>query len=118
MPEPDYKTVCSGTTGHAEAVQVRYDPERVNYEQLLAIFWENHDPTQVNRQGPNIGSQYRSVIYFHTPEQEQIAIASKAALEASGRFRRPIATGIVAASEWYRAEEYHQNYYERQRSPR
>ena len=113
LASPDYRTVCSGTTGHAEAVRVHYDAQRVSYEQLLEIFWANHDPTQVNRQGPNVGSQYRSVVFFHSPEQEQIVRASMAALDASGRLSRPVATEIVAASDWWRAEEYHQNYYQR-----
>ena len=113
MPEPDYKTVCSGTTGHAEAVRIVYDPERVKYEALLDIFWENHDPTQVNRQGFDVGTQYRSVVFFHDERQREIAEASKTALDASGRYTRPIATGIVPAAEWWRAEDYHQQYYEK-----
>jgi len=114
MPEPDYKTVCTGTTGHAEAVRIVYDPERVDYEALLEIFWANHDPTQVNRQGPDVGEQYRSAIFFHDERQREIAERSKAELDASGRFPRPIATAVVAAEEWWRAEGYHQQYYERQ----
>jgi len=107
---PTYQEVCTDLTGHAEVAQVEYDPEKVSYEQLLDVFWSIHDPTQVNRQGPDIGTQYRSVIFFHTPEQEQAARASKARLESSGRYRRPIATAIEPAQAFYRAEEYHQQY--------
>jgi peptide-methionine (S)-S-oxide reductase len=110
---PSYEAVCSGTTGHAETVEVTYDPELVAYEQLLDVFWENHDPTQVNRQGPDVGTQYRSVIFAHDDEQEASARASKAALEASGRFRKPIATEIVRAPEFWEAEDYHQQYFEK-----
>jgi peptide-methionine (S)-S-oxide reductase len=108
--DPTYKDVCTDRTGHAEVVQVEYDSARVNYEKLLDVFWSSHDPTQVNRQGPDTGTQYRTVIFFHTPEQEQAARASKSRLEASGRFRRPIATAIEPAQTFYRAEEYHQQY--------
>jgi peptide-methionine (S)-S-oxide reductase len=110
---PSYKDVCTDTTGHAEVVQVIFDPAQVSYEQLLNIFWEEHDPTQVNRQGPDFGKQYRSAIFFHSPEQEAIAKKSKAALDASGKFRRPIATEITPAPAFYRAEEYHQRYLEK-----
>ena len=113
MPSPDYRTVCGGATGHAEAVRVHYDPARVQYEQLLEVFWSNHDPTQVNRQGPDVGEQYRSAIFYHDERQREIAERSKAELDASGRFPRPIATGIVPAEEWWRAEDYHQQYYEK-----
>ncbi len=108
--KPTYKDVCTDRTGHAEVVQVEYDPDKVSYDQLLDVFWKTHDPTQVNRQGPDVGTQYRSVIFFHTPEQEQVARASKAAVEASGRFRRPIATHIEPARTFYEAEDYHQQY--------
>ncbi len=111
---PTYRDVCSGHTGHAEVVQVEYDPSRVSYVQLLDVFWRAHDPTQVNRQGPDVGEQYRSVIFFHTPAQEAAARASKEALERSGRYRRPIATQILPAPPFYRAEEYHQRYLEKQ----
>jgi len=107
---PTYKDVCTDRTGHAEVVEVEYDPAKVSYERLLDVFWNAHDPTQVNRQGPDVGTQYRSVIFYHTPEQEQLARASKTKLEASGRFRRPIATQIEPAQTFYRAEEYHQQY--------
>lgn len=107
---PSYKQVCYEDTGHAEVVQMTYDPARVSYEKLLEVFWNAHDPTQLNRQGPDCGTQYRSVIFFHTPEQEAAARASKQQMETSGRFRRPIATQIASATEFWRAEEYHQQY--------
>lgn len=107
---PTYEEVCSDTTGHAEAVEVVFNPERVSYEELLGVFWGTHDPTTPNRQGPDIGSQYRSVIFFHSPEQEAIARASKDRLERSGRFGAPIVTEIVPAQTFWEAEEYHQNY--------
>ena len=110
---PSYKDVCTDTTGHAEAVEVDYDPERVSYERLLNVFWENHDPTQVNRQGPDVGTQYRSAIFFHDAEQERAAQASKEALERSGKHRRAIATQILPAEPFYRAEDYHQQYLEK-----
>jgi peptide-methionine (S)-S-oxide reductase len=107
---PSYKDVCTDETGHAEVVQVTFDPAKVSYEKLLDAFWNMHDPTQVNRQGPDFGSQYRSAIFVHTPEQETIAKKSRAAAEASGKFKRPIATEITQAGTFYRAEEYHQKY--------
>ena len=110
---PTYKDVCTDQTGHAEVVQVTYDPAVLSYEKLLEGFWMMHDPTQINRQGPDVGTQYRSAIFFHTPEQEAIAKRSKAALESSGRFRKPVATEITAAGPFYRAEEYHQRYLEK-----
>ena len=110
---PTYREVCSDRTGHAEVVQVEYDPEQVSYDRLLDVFWANHDPTTLNRQGPDVGSQYRSAIFFHTPEQEAAARASKERLDASGRFRRPIVTEITPAPTFYRAEEYHQQYLEK-----
>jgi peptide-methionine (S)-S-oxide reductase len=110
---PSYKDVCTDATGHAEVVQVTYDPAKVSYDQLLDAFWKMHDPTQVNRQGPDFGSQYRSAIFFHTPEQEATAKKSKAALDASGKLRRPVATEITPAGPFYRAEEYHQRYLEK-----
>jgi peptide-methionine (S)-S-oxide reductase len=110
---PTYRDVCSHTTGHAEVVQVEYDPARVSYDDLLNVFWAEHDPTQLNRQGPDIGDQYRSVIFYHTPEQRAAAEASKEALEHSGRYRRPIVTQIVPAETFYPAEEYHQQYLEK-----
>jgi peptide-methionine (S)-S-oxide reductase len=108
LPNPTYEDVCSHTTGHAEVVQVEFDPGEVSYDELLDVFWGVHDPTQVNRQGPDIGSNYRSVIFFHSPEQEEKALESKA--RAQARFDRPIATEISPASDFWRAEEYHQQY--------
>jgi len=107
---PSYKQVCTDGTGHAEVVQVKYDPSVVSYDELLDIFWNCHNPTTPNRQGPDIGSQYRSAIFYHTPEQEAAARASKERLEESGRFNRPIVTEITPASAFWRAEEYHQKY--------
>src|SRR6476661_6200842 len=100
---PSYKDVCTGRTGHAEVVEVTYDPSRVSYEDLLKVFWENHNPTTLNRQGWDIGTQYRSAIFFHTPEQEAAARASKEQAQAAGRFRRPIVTEITPAATFYRA---------------
>jgi len=113
---PRYEDVCSGKTGHAEAVQVEHDPAQVTYEELLSVFWDNHDPTTLNRQGPDIGTQYRSAIFFHTPEQKAAAVASKDKLQKSGRHRSPIATEITPASQFYRAEDYHQQYFEKRGS--
>jgi len=110
---PTYEEVCSDQTGHAEVVQVEYDRERVNYEQLLDVFWNCHDPTTPNRQGPDVGSQYRSVIFTCDAEQQSAAEASKSRLEQSGRFHNPIVTQIVPAEPFYRAEEYHQRYLEK-----
>jgi peptide-methionine (S)-S-oxide reductase len=110
---PTYRDVCSHATGHAEVVEVDYDPAVLRYEELLAAFFEMHDPTSVNRQGPDIGDQYRSVIFFHTPEQQAAAEEAKAKIEASGRFPRPIATLIEPAPTFWRAEEYHQRYLEK-----
>jgi peptide-methionine (S)-S-oxide reductase len=107
---PTYQDVCSGRTGHAEVVEVEYDPAEVGYERLLDVFWDNHDPTTLNRQGPDVGAQYRSAIFYLDPEQQAAALASKAKLDRSGRFRRPIVTEITPASHFYRAEEYHQQY--------
>ena len=113
VENPSYELVCAGRTGHAEAVEVTYDPSEVSYEQLLDTFWENHDPTTLNRQGPDIGAQYRSAIFFLTPEQERAARASKEELQKSGKHRREIVTEITPASEFYKAEEYHQQYFEK-----
>jgi peptide-methionine (S)-S-oxide reductase len=113
LVNPTYEDVCTDQTGHAEVVQITFDPAKVSYEQLLNVFWEMHDPTTLNRQGPDIGTQYRSAIFFHSPEQEAIARKSKAEIEASGKFRRPIVTEITPASTFYRAEEYHQRYLEK-----
>lgn len=113
MENPTYKDVCSDDTGHAEVVEVTYDPEKIKYEQLLDVFWKMHDPTQVNRQGPDFGTQYRSVIFVHSPEQERAAKASKETLAKSGRFSKPIATSIEPAKTFWRAEDYHQRYLEK-----
>ena len=113
MANPTYRDVCTGRTGHAEVVQVTYDPAEVSYDKLLDVFWENHDPTTLNRQGPDVGTQYRSAIFYHSPEQQREAEASKAHLEQSGRFRRPIVTEITPASAFYPAEDYHQRYLEK-----
>ncbi len=111
FPNPTYKDVCSGKTGHAEVVQVEYEPTQVTYDDLLKVFWENHDPTTLNRQGPDVGAQYRSAIFFHTPEQESAAKASKEKMQAG--YKNKIVTEITPASEFYRAEDYHQQYLEK-----
>jgi peptide-methionine (S)-S-oxide reductase len=113
IENPSYEQVCTDRTGHAEVVQVEYDPEKVGYDRLLDVFWSIHDPTTPNRQGPDVGTQYRSAIFVHDAEQEEAARASKERLQASGRFRRPIVTEITPASTFYRAEEYHQRYFEK-----
>ena len=113
LANPTYKDVCTGRTGHAEVVQVEYDPAEVSYDKLLDVFWANHNPTTLNRQGPDVGTQYRSAIFYHTPEQKRLAEESKARLGASGRFRNPIVTEITAASTFYPAEDYHQRYLEK-----
>lgn len=113
LEDPTYKEVCSDTTGHAEAVLVEFDPARVSYAQLLDAFWNMHNPTTPNRQGPDVGSQYRSAIFTHSKEQQAEAIASRDALERSKKFSRPIVTEIAPASTFYSAEEYHQRYYEK-----
>jgi peptide-methionine (S)-S-oxide reductase len=107
---PTYRQVCSDVTGHAEAVRIEFDPAVVTYDELLAVFWNVHDPTQVNRQGPDVGSQYRSVIFYHSPEQKLAAEQSKQRLESSGKLSRPVATEIVEAGQYYPAEDYHQQY--------
>jgi len=113
LSNPTYNDVCSGKTGHAEAVEVSFDPARVSYDRLLEVLWDSHDPTTLNRQGPDVGSQYRSGIFFHTPTQEAAARASVEKLQASDRFRRPIVTEITPASTFWEAEEYHQQYLEK-----
>jgi len=113
VKNPTYQTVCSDETGHAEVVKVEYDPARVSFERLLDLLWQIHDPTTLNRQGPDVGTQYRSVIFYNDEHEKAVAEASKKRLEESGRMRRPIVTQIVPAGEFYRAEEYHQRYYER-----
>lgn len=115
---PTYEDVCTGRTGHAEAVQLEYDPSTVTYEELLDVFWNIHDPTTPNRQGPDIGSQYRSAIFSHDAEQEAAAMASKEKLDGSGRLPKPIVTEIAPASTFYRAEDYHQGYFEKRETAR
>jgi len=110
---PTYQEVCTGRTGHAEVVRVDYDPDTVAYEQLLDAFWQCHDPTQVNRQGPDIGTQYRSAIFYHDEQQRQAAEQAKQELDQSNRFGKPVATEISPAGPFYRAEEYHQRYFEK-----
>ena len=113
---PSYEEVCRGRTGHAEAVRVRFDPARVSYEELLEVFWDLHDPTTLNRQGPDVGTQYRSAVFVHDAEQEAAASAAKQRLEGSGRYRDPVVTEILPAGPFHRAEDYHQQYFEK--SPR
>ena len=113
VPKPSYRTVCSGKTGHAEVVQVEYDPARVSFEQLLEVFWQIHDPTTLNRQGPDFGTQYRSIVFYSDEHERKVAEESKRRLDESGKLGRPVVTQIVPAAEFYRAEEYHQRYYER-----
>ena len=116
-PNPTYEDVCTDETGHAEVVQVTFDPAKVSYEQLLDVFWQAHDPTQVNRQEPDFGTQYRTAIFFHSPEQEAAAKKSRAALDDIGKFKRRIATEITPAGAFYRAEEYHQKYLQKRGVP-
>jgi peptide-methionine (S)-S-oxide reductase len=113
IKEPTYEMVCTGQTGHAEVAQVEYDPSQISYERLLEVFWTIHDPTTLNRQGPDFGTQYRSVIFYHDDEQRAAAVASSKRLGESKRLRRPIVTEIKPAEDFYRAEEYHQQFYER-----
>jgi peptide-methionine (S)-S-oxide reductase len=110
--DPSYYDVCSDTTGHAEAVEVEFDPEQVSYETLLDLFWRSHDPTQGNRQGPDVGSQYRSAVFFHSPEQQEQALASKARVQA--QLPIPVTTEVVPAETFFEAEDYHQQYFEKQ----
>ena len=110
---PTYHDVCSGRTGHAESVEVTYDPERVSYDDLLNVFWEVHNPTTLNRQGPDIGTQYRSAIFFHNSDQETAARASKERVNASGKYPREVVTEISPASQFWMAEDYHQQYLEK-----
>jgi peptide-methionine (S)-S-oxide reductase len=113
VEHPTYEDVCTGTTGHAEVVEVEYDPSQVSYEELLEVFWNVHDPTTLNRQGPDIGTQYRSVVFFHSSEQKAAAMASREKLQGSGRYGKPLVTEIVPATEFYPAEAYHQRYLEK-----
>jgi peptide-methionine (S)-S-oxide reductase len=113
VPDVTYEMICTGGTGHAEVVQVEFDPARVSYENLLETFWSSHDPTTLNRQGPDVGTQYRSAIFFHSPEQEKTARTSRDSAQQSLRFPNDIVTEIVPAPTYYRAEEYHQKYLEK-----
>ena len=115
--KPTYEEVCAGTTGHAEAIEITFDPDKVSYGALAELFFEMHDPTQVNRQGPDVGTQYRSAVFYHSPEQKVAAEAAKAALEKSDIYRKPVATQILPAGPFYRAEEYHQRYFEKNGGP-
>ena len=115
VEQPTYEQVCSTGTGHAEVVHLEYDPGLVSYEELLAVFWNIHDPTQLNRQGADVGTQYRSAIFYHSQEQEQAARASIAALEASGQHSGAVVTEIIPAADFFRAEDYHQGYLEKRR---
>jgi peptide-methionine (S)-S-oxide reductase len=116
VPNPSYKQVCTGTTGAAESIQVTYDPSVISYETLLDVFWNTHDPTTLNRQGNDVGTQYRSGIYYHNEEQKQSALASKEALEKAGKYNHPVVTEIKAFTNFYPAEAYHDDYYDTNRS--
>ena len=111
VPNPSYRAVCEGTTGHAECVQLNYDPAKISYAELLAAFFRSHDPTTLNRQGNDVGTQYRSVIFYHNDQQKQLAEQVKSELDESGAFGKPIVTEITRAETFYRAEDYHQNYF-------
>ncbi|MBM2819809.1 MAG: msrA [Nitrosarchaeum sp.] len=113
LANPTYDEVCTDKTGHAEAVQIEYDPTEISFDELLQVFWGNHDPTSLNRQGPDIGIQYRSTIFFYNDEQKEIAQKSKDDLEKSGKYQKSIVTEIVSAPQFYKAEEYHQKYFQK-----
>jgi peptide methionine sulfoxide reductase msrA/msrB len=113
LKNPSYEDVCTGKTGHAETVELEFDPAVVSYEELLDLFWSIHDPTTLNQQGPDIGNQYRSAIFYYTPEQKEIALASKEKLEKSGEYKNPVVTQIAETGNFYQAEEYHQDYFEK-----
>jgi len=113
LPNPTYEEVCTDKTGHAEAVEVEYDPDEISYEELLDVFWNNHNPTTLNRQGPDIGIQYRSAIFYHDDEQKEIAEKSKQILDKSRKYENPIVTEIVSSPTFYSAEEYHQKYFKK-----
>ena len=113
LPDPTYEEVCTDRTGHAEAVEVEYDPDEISFDELLNVFWNNHDPTTLNRQGPDIGIQYRSAIFYHDEEQKRLAEKSKKELDGSGKYSSPIVTEIVPAPKFYKAEEYHQKYFQK-----
>jgi peptide-methionine (S)-S-oxide reductase len=111
--DPSYEAVCTGATGHAEVIQIEYRPEEIDYKRLLEIFWNTHDPTTLNQQGADVGTQYRSIVLYHDEEQKNIAIETKNEVEQSGKYSRPIVTEIVPLSEFYPAEEYHQDYFKK-----
>lgn len=111
IENPTYQQVCSGTTGHAEVCRIEFDPQRISYDQLLEVFWQTHDPTTLNRQGNDVGTQYRSVIFYHTDRQRELAEKRKTELNEAGAWDTPIVTEIVPATDFYKAEDYHQNYY-------
>ena len=113
LPNPTYEEVCTDKTGHAEAVEVEYDPNEISFEELLDVFWNNHNPTTLNRQGPDVGIQYRSAIFYHDEQQKEIAEKSKNDLDKSGKFSNPIVTQIIPAPVFYKAEEYHQKYFKK-----
>jgi peptide-methionine (S)-S-oxide reductase len=113
LENPGYQAVCTDRTGHAEVVQIQFDPSQIDYERLLEMFWQLHDPTTLNRQGPDVGTQYRSAVFYHDQAQQAAAASMKERLQASGRFRRPIVTEITPASTFWRAEEYHQKYFQK-----
>lgn len=115
VQNPNYRMVCTGETGHAEVVRVQYDPNVVSYEELLNVFWQEHDPTSLNRQGPDVGTQYRSAIFYHSPEQERIARETVDRLNQSGKYSAPIVTEIAEAGPYYLAEDYHQQYFDKRR---
>ena len=114
LPDPTYEEVCTDKTGHAEAVEVEFNPDEISYEELLDVFWKNHNPTTLNRQGPDVGNQYRSAIFYHDDQQKEIAEKSKESLNSSKTFDDPIVTQIVPAPKFYKAEEYHQKYFKKQ----
>ena len=113
LPNPTYEEVCTDRTGHAEAVEVEFDPEEISFEELLDIFWNNHNPTTLNRQGPDVGNQYRSAIFYHDEKQKEIAEKSKQSISESGKYDNPVVTEIVPAPTFYDAEEYHQKYFKK-----
>lgn len=113
LENPTYEDVCTDKTGHAEAVEIEYDPKEISYDKLIDVFWNNHDPTSINRQGPDYGIQYRSSIFYHDNDQKEIALRSKEKLDSSGKFEKKIVTEIAPASQFYQAEEYHQKYFQK-----
>lgn len=116
IENPSYEEVCTGKTGAAEAIQITYDPSIISYDKLLEIFWHVHDPTTLNRQGNDVGTQYRSAIFYHNDEQQRQALASKEALEKAGTYKKPVVTEIVPFTNFYPAEDYHKEYYDRNRA--